>query len=175
LNDGTTARILFSESEIGVRVAEVARDIAQLDDRPDVAVPVLVGGFIFAADLVRVLDARGLSLAVEFLRLRSYANARAAGSDVAVLLAPGDSVAGRHVLLIDGVLDHGHTLQRAREIVLAAGARAVTTAVVVDKMRQTALVRADFAAFTHVAEFIVGYGMDDAGRFRSLPYIGAAQ
>jgi hypoxanthine phosphoribosyltransferase len=94
---------------------------------------------------------------------------------VAVLLAPGDSVAGRHVLLIDGVLDHGNTLQRAREIVLAAGARAVTTAVVVDKMRQTGLVRADFAAFTHVAKFIVGYGMDDAGRFRSLPYIAAAE
>jgi hypoxanthine phosphoribosyltransferase len=93
---------------------------------------------------------------------------------MAVLLVPGEPLAGRHVLLIDGVLDHGRTLHKARELVFAAGARAATAAVVVDKRRDNALVRADFAAFTDVAEFIVGYGMDDAGRFRSLPYIAAA-
>jgi hypoxanthine phosphoribosyltransferase len=174
LNGAGAARILFSESVIAARVAQLAGDIARLDDPPDLAVPILVGGFVFAADLLRALDSRGLSLAVEFVRLRSYANARTAGSDMAVLLDPGNTAAGRHVLFIDGVLDHGHTLKRAQELVLAAGARAVTTAVVVDKMRETALLRADFAAFAHVAEFIVGYGMDDGGRLRSLPYIAAA-
>lgn len=174
MNGAGAARILFSESVIAARVAQLARDIARLDEAPDLAVPILVGGFVFAADLVRALDSHGISLAVEFLRLRSYANTRAAGSEMAVLLDPGNSVAGQHVLLIDGVLDHGHTLKRAQELVFAAGARAVTTTVVVDKMRETALLRADFAAFARVGEFIVGYGMDDAGRFRSLPYIAAA-
>ena len=93
---------------------------------------------------------------------------------MAVLLLPGETVAGRHVLLIDGVLDQGQTLSRAQELVFGAGARKATTAVVLDKLRDGALVRADFAAFTNVAEFIVGYGMDDAGRFRALPYIAAA-
>jgi hypoxanthine phosphoribosyltransferase len=175
LNGGKTAKVLFSESEIAARVAELAGEIARLDDLPEFAVPILVGGFVFAADLLRALDSRGLSLAIEFLRMRSYANTRTPGSDMSVLLDPGDTVMRRHVLLIDGVLDHGHTLKRARELLFAAGARAVTTAVVVDKMRDAALVRADFAAFTRVGEFIVGYGMDDAGRFRSLPYIAAAE
>jgi hypoxanthine phosphoribosyltransferase len=175
LNDSRTAGVLFSESEIAARVAQLAGEIACLDDPPDLAVPILVGGFVFAADLLRALDARGLSLAVEFLRLRSYANKRAAERGMTVLLGPGDAVAGRHVLLVDGVLDRGHTLKRARELVFTAGARAVTTAVVVDKTRETALLRANFAAFAHVAEFVVGYGMDDAGRLRSLPYIGVAE
>jgi hypoxanthine phosphoribosyltransferase len=173
LTAGTKPAVLFSESEIRARVAAMADAIAQLPDPPDLAVPILVGGFVFAADLLRALDKKGLSLPVEFLRLRSYANARAA-SDMAVLMVP-DSTAGRHVLLIDGVLDHGHTLETARDIILAAGARAATTAVVIDKMRENALLAADLAAFPHVDQFVVGYGMDDAGRFRSLPFIGTVE
>jgi len=172
LNGETAPAVLFSETEIRARVAVIAAKIARLDDRPDLAIPILVGAFVFAADLLRDLERNGLSLPVEFLRLRSYGDGRTATAEMAVLLVPGESVAGRHVLLIDGVLDHGHTLQKARELVFSAGARAATTVVVVDKMRSSALLQADFAAFTHVAEFIVGYGMDDAGRFRSLPYIG---
>ncbi|HLY06206.1 MAG TPA: phosphoribosyltransferase family protein [Rhizomicrobium sp.] len=175
MTGGNAPAVLFSEAEIRARVAAMAADIARLDDPPDLAIPILIGGFVFAADLLRALDSHGASLAVEFLRLRSYANARVAGSEVSVLLVPDVAIAGRHALIIDGVLDQGHTLKRARELVLAAGARAAVTAVVVDKCRDAALARADFAAFTGVQAFIVGYGMDDAGLFRSLPYIAAAE
>jgi hypoxanthine phosphoribosyltransferase len=148
--------------------------IAQLPDPPDLAVPVLVGGFVFAADLLRALDQNDLSLPVEFLRLRSYGNNRTRAGEMAVLMVP-ESTAGRHVLLIDGVLDHGRTLKRAREIMLGNGARTATTTVVIDKLRDDALLKADFAAFSNVRQFVVGYGMDDAGRLRSLPYIAPAQ
>lgn len=171
MNGGKPPAILISETEIGVRVAEMAAAIARLDDPPDLAIPILVGGFVFAADLLRALHAHGLSLAVEFLRLRSYASARAPRDEMAVLLVPGEAVAGRHVLLIDGVLDHGRTLETARKIVFAAGARAATTAVVIDKRRSDAGAAADFAAFTGIDRFVVGYGMDDGGRYRALPYI----
>jgi len=173
LNGGDAPAILFSDSEIRARVAEIAAAIVQLDDAVDFAIPILVGGFVFAADLLRDLDRNGCSLPVEFLRLRSYALGRTAEGELAVLQAPGDSITGRHVLLIDGVLDHGHTLKKARDLVFAAGARAATTAVVVDKFRTDALLKADFCAFRAVDRFIVGYGMDDAGRYRSLPYIAA--
>jgi hypoxanthine phosphoribosyltransferase len=174
LNGATKPAVLFSESEIRARVAAMAGAIAQLPDPPDLAVPILVGGFVFAADLLRGLDQNGLCLPVEFLRLRSYANNRTGAGEMAVLMVP-ESTAGRHVLLIDGVLDHGRTLKRAQEILVGTGARAVTTAVVIDKMRHNGFLRADFAAFTHVPQFVVGYGMDDAGRFRSLPFIGTVE
>jgi len=166
--------VLFSEAEIRAGVSAVAEQIVEMRDPPELALPILDGAFVFAADLLRALDARGLSLPVEFLQLRSYGLTRAAEGEVRVLIGPGENVRGRHVLLVDGVLDRGRTLKAARELAIAAGARAVTNAVAVDKRRDDAMLTADFAAFTHVAHFVVGYGMDDAGRLRTLPYIAAA-
>lgn len=169
-----TAKILFSESDIAARVDALADEIAAGSDHPEIAAPVLAGAFVFAADLLRALARRGLSLPVEFLWLRSYAGARDAAGSVSVLAAPGTAVKDRHVLLIDGVLDHGRTLMQARRLLREAGARHITMAVAVDKRREGAPLRADHAAFTHVDRFVVGYGMDDAGAGRGLPYIAAA-
>lgn len=154
-------------------MAELASEIAATREPPDLALPILVGGFVFAADLLRALDRSGLALPVEFVRLGSYGQARVAEGGIRVVMGADEALRGRHVLLIDGVLDHGHTLLAARNLATAAGARAITTAVVIDKRRPGALARADFAAFSGIDQFVVGYGMDDAGRLRSLPYIAA--
>jgi hypoxanthine phosphoribosyltransferase len=164
---------LFSEAEIRVRVADMARAISEMDDVPEIALPILVGGFVFAADLLRALHGCGVSLSVEFLQLRSYGDKRKAQGEVRVLIGPGENIRGRHVLLVDGVLDRGRTLASARDLAISAGARAVTSAVAIDKRRSGALLTADYAAFTRVAHFVAGYGMDDAGRLRALPYIAA--
>jgi hypoxanthine phosphoribosyltransferase len=165
--------VLFSETEIRARVTQIAYAIAAMDDVPEIALPILVGGFVFAADLLRALHACCVSLPVEFLQLQSYGDKRMARGEIQVLMGPGQNIRSRHVLLIDGVLDHGRTLARARDLAVSAGARAVTSVVAIDKRRSGALLTADFAAFTHVAHFVVGYGMDDAGKLRALPYIGA--
>lgn len=169
------SKVLFTEVEIAARVNALADAISAQPDRPDVAAPILVGAFVFAADLLRALAKRGLSLPVEFLWLRSYGAARVTAGEVAVLVAAGEAVQGRHVLLLDGVLDHGHTLARAMELLMGAGARRITTAVAVDKRRDDALVRADQAAFVSVDRFIVGYGMDDAGLGRAYADIRAVE
>ena len=163
--------ILFSEDEIAARVCVLARRIALSPERPQLLVGVLVGAFMFTADLARALAREGLPLPVEFLWLRSYGEARSA-SDVETLVGPGNSARGRHVLLADGVLDRGATLARAKSLLIARGAQSVVTAVAVDKLRGEALLRADHAAFEGVSDFIVGYGMDDGGEGRALPYIG---
>ena len=75
------------------------------------------------------------------------------------------------MLLVDGVLDGGHTIEKARELVLAYGAKAVQSAVVVDKALAHAVSKSDYAAYKGVDEFIIGYGMDDSGSHRALPYI----
>jgi hypoxanthine phosphoribosyltransferase len=163
--------ILFSEEQIAARVNALARQIASSPRRPDLMSGILVGAFVFAADLARALAREGLPLPVEFLWLRSYGDART-GGDVRTLIGPTDSARGKHVLLVDGVLDHGATLARAKKLLEDAGAMSVVTAVVVDKRRAGALLIADHAAFEGVGDFIVGYGMDDAGAGRALPYIG---
>ena len=165
--------ILFSESLIAERVTEMARRIAAAPVKPEIAAPILVGAYVFASDLLRALMREGISLPTEFLWLRSYVG-RTATKEISVLIGPNENYRGKNVLLIDGVLDGGHTIQKARELATAAGAASVLSAVVVDKARKDAVAKADYAAFTGVAEFIVGYGMDDAGADRALPYIGKA-
>ena len=158
--------VLFSETDIQLRVAAIAKEIAAR--KPEIAVAILSGAFVFAADLTRALAREGADMPIEFLSLRSYGAGRA-GGEISVRLGPGENIAGRNVLLIDGVLDHGRTLAKARALLHEA--RSILTAVVVDKRRSDALLQADFACFTNVEGFIAGYGMDDAGKARGLPHI----
>jgi hypoxanthine phosphoribosyltransferase len=166
--------VLFSAGDIAARLKTLAGTLAALPERPQVAAPVLVGAFVFAADLVRALAAEGVHLETEMIWLRSYGNARV-GSALSVLAAPTDHVKGKHVLLVDGVLDKGHTILRAGKLLREAGAASVRTVVAVDKRNDDAVARADYALYTGVRDFIVGYGMDDAGRHRALPYIGKVE
>jgi hypoxanthine phosphoribosyltransferase len=161
---------LFSEDQIRARVDTLAEEIAAAPLAPDAAIPILSGSFVFAADLLRGLARRGLVLPMEFIWLRSYGAARE-GGEIAVLVGPQAQLNRKTALLIDGVLDRGHTLAKARDLLLEQGAARVLIAVAVDKSRTDAVLTADYAAFSGVADFIVGYGMDDAGKGRGLPYI----
>jgi hypoxanthine phosphoribosyltransferase len=163
--------VLFDEKAIAAEVARLAREIAGRHPRVDLAVPILTGAFVFAADLLRALKREGMDLPVEFLSLTRYGKARAGANEIIIRMGAGEAPKGRHVLLVDGVLDHGHTLAKARSLLHDAGAASVAIAVVVDKRREDGLLKADHAAFTNVDSFIVGYGMDDAGLGRGLPYI----
>jgi len=166
--------ILFSEQQIAERVKAMAHDIAHGPLVPHLATPILVGAYVFAADLLRALANEGISIPTEFLWLRSYTG-RTSGKGVKVLIGPNENFQGKNVLLIDGVLDGGHTIAKARDLVMEYGAAGVLSAVVVDKLRPDAIARADYAAFTDVHDFIVGYGMDDSGNDRALPYIAKAE
>jgi hypoxanthine phosphoribosyltransferase len=165
--------LLFSAEEIASRVQGLAWEIAVVPQKPDIAMPILVGGFVFAADLVRALSKEGVDLAVEMLWLRSYGDKRVA-SAISMIAGPSEHIAGRHVLVIDGVLDAGRTIKKAVSLIEAAGAASVRVVVALDKRRPDAVARADHVGFTIGNDFVVGYGMDDAGRYRALPYIGRA-
>ena len=163
-----TSEILFDADEITLRVGALAREIAPL--KPDIAVPVLMGAFVFAADLMRALARQGVSPGCEMVWLRTY-DKREASDAVRVIAGPSEAVRGKTVLLIDGVLDRGATIETARTLLKQAGAAKVITAVAVDKLRPDAVAHADFALFHGVADFIAGYGMDDDGGSRGLPDI----
>ena len=146
-------------------------EIAAAPLKPDIAMPVLVGGFVFAADLMRALAWEGVPLDVEMIWLRSYGDKRVA-SAISMIAGPSEQIAGRHVLVIDGVLDAGRTIAKAVSLIEAAGAASVQVAVILDKQRPDAVAHADYVGFPIGNDFVIGYGMDDAGRYRGLPYIG---
>ena len=162
---------LFSAEQIQDRVRAMARAIAGSPLRPDIAMPVLVGGFVFAADLLRALAWEGVPMDLEMIWLRSYGDKRVA-SAVSMIAGPSEQIAGRHVLVIDGVLDAGRTIAKAVSLIQAAGAASVQVAVMLDKQRPDTVAKADYVGFTVGNDFVIGYGMDDAGKYRGLPYIG---
>jgi hypoxanthine phosphoribosyltransferase len=164
-------QVLFTAEQIAKRVRALGAEIAASPLKPDIAMPILVGGFVFAADLIRALSWEGLELDVEMLWLRSYGDKRLAGA-ISMIAGPSEQIAGRHVLIIDGVLDAGRTIAKARSLIEAAGAASVRVAVLLDKQRQDAVAHADYVGFVISDQFVIGYGMDDAGRHRGLPYIG---
>lgn len=166
--------VLYSADDIAQKVAQLVKTLAGLPNPPQVAAPVLVGAFVFAADLVRAMAREGVHLGTEMIWLRSYGNERT-GSAMSVLAAPTDHVKGKHVMLVDGVLDKGHTVVRATKLLMDAGAASVITVVAIDKLHDDAVAKADYALYTGVKDFIVGYGMDDAGKYRALPYIGKVE
>ena len=161
---------LFSQARIARRVKAVAREIANGPLRPEIAVPILAGAFVFAADLLRALAQEGLDLETEFIWLRSYGRAETPG-EVTVLKRPTEIVRSRTILLIDGVLDRGLTLARAKEMLEEAGAAAILSAVAVVKSHAQPLFEADHALFSAGEEFLFGYGMDRAGLGRGTPDI----
>jgi hypoxanthine phosphoribosyltransferase len=168
-----TLRLVHSEDEIAQRIGAVAGEMLGQVPRVEVAVPILSGAFVFAADLLRALAKRGLDLPVEFLWLRSYGDKRV-GGEIATISPRLEQVHGKNVLLIDGVLDRGHTIAKAIELLTEAGVKSVSIAVAVEKELPDAVARADFALFRGTRGFLVGYGMDNAQASRGLPYIAIA-
>lgn len=167
-------RTLYSEDAVRKRIDALAVEISAAIPRDFLMAPVLTGAFIFAADLLRALHRIGCDPHVDFVQLSSYGGARASSGVVTLLKDFSVPLEGRSVLLIDDVLDTGRSLHFAKNMVLDRGAKEARIGVLVRKATgRSADIDADFVGFEAAAEdFIVGYGMDDDGRTRGLPFIG---
>ena len=165
--------VVFGEAEIAERVRELANDIRAAGLENMLAIPVLTGSFVFAADLIRELHRAGLAPEVDFIALASYRKSSTSSGKVDILRDLDLDVRGRDVLIIDDVLESGRTLAFAKDLVAARGARRIKTCVLLDKESPRAVqIDADFVAFKCPPVFVVGYGMDIAYRYRELPFVG---
>jgi len=167
---------LFGEEEIAKRVEELAAEIAAAVSSSSgdlTVIGVLIGSFVFVADLARALDRAGLAPRVDFIRLNSYGDGQESSGAVALIGEPPKDVAGKRVLLVDDIADTGRTMVRARELLVDCGAAEILTCVLVDKpSRRRLAFSADFTGFSVGDVFVVGYGLDAAEQYRHLPYLG---
>lgn len=165
--------VIFSADDIAARLEALAKDITARNLERPLVVAVLKGSFVFAADLIRALYRSGLEPEVDFLTLSSYRKSRTSSGKVEILRDLDLSVEGRNVILVDDVLDSGRTLVFAKDLIAARGANEILTCVLIDKKVPRAVdVAADLSAFESDDEFVVGYGMDVAHRYRELPFVG---
>ena len=165
---------VLSAASVADAVRAVAARIAPVLQDDTVAVCLLTGGLWFAADLTRALASLGRDVAFDALWLASYGDGRRSQGRCEVRAGLQRPVAGRQVLLIDDVFDSGLSLGEARRLMADAGARSVLAAVFARKpWPESRGQEPDFVAWEAPARFLVGYGLDDQGRWRGLPGIAA--
>ncbi|MBT5119547.1 MAG: hypoxanthine phosphoribosyltransferase [Planctomycetes bacterium] len=170
-------RLLMSRQDLEAGLKGMAERLAPvLGDDEVTAIPVLGGAMFFAADLVRHMPS---GLVMDFIRIQTYGDSTSPQSEAKVDWVPHESnVRGKHVLLLDDILDTGRTLFEAKRYLLdEMGAAKVTIAVLIDKpIRRSADVSADCSVLLMEDDaFLVGYGLDFAGRFRNVPDVYALE
>jgi hypoxanthine phosphoribosyltransferase len=168
--------VLFTAEQIAARVREmgleVARDLGAYTRRP-LFVGVLKGACVFQTDLAR---ATPLDVELDFLSVSSYGAGTTSSGTVRLLTDVRESVAGRHVVVCEGVVDSGSTLSFILEMLRSRGPASLRVATLLDKVPcRKVHVPVDYAGWRIGPEFVVGYGMDVAERFRNLPYVGVLE
>jgi hypoxanthine phosphoribosyltransferase len=167
--------MLFSEAEIGERVAAIAGEIVRTIPPDFTIVGLLKGAAVFVADLLRALDRAGARPEVEFLRLGSYGPTRESSGEVLLFGEIPPLPAGRPVLVVDDIVDTGRSLACAVGLVRRQRIGRLLTCALIDKpARRQVEVAVDFAGFSIGDVFVVGYGTDLAEKYRHLPYIAIA-
>lgn len=166
---GELSEILLDSETIGNRVAELGLEITREFQGTSLCLcPLLDGGMIFAADLMRAID---LPLTLLPLKASSYGENTSSSGVITMPWGIPDAVFGKEILLVDDILDTGRTLTTLTGFLLDSGALSVRTCVLLRKESSKDL-PSDFIGFDIPDKFVVGYGLDLAGRYRNLPHIG---
>jgi len=170
---GDLERVLFDEPAIHRRLDDIAAQISNdYREQELTVIAVLHGSLMFVADLLRRIP---LPLKLECLSVASYHGKAQTSGDVTFMLAPASpsDLADRDVLIVDDILDSGHTLAAVREALERARPHSIRVCVLLSKKKQRAReVDANYVGFEIEDEFVVGYGLDFRERYRNLPYIG---
>ncbi len=165
------ARVLVSRRRLTARVAELGAQIsADYAGREIHMVGILKGAAIFMADLARVLS---IPATFDFMAISSYGAGSESSGVVRFIKDLDESIEGRHVLIVEDIVDTGLTLHYLRESLTARGPASLAVAVALDKAsRRQVPVPVEYVGFRIPDAFVVGYGLDFAGRYRNLPYVG---
>ncbi|HMB12922.1 MAG TPA: hypoxanthine phosphoribosyltransferase [Roseovarius sp.] len=166
---------LISAKSIAARIETLSHEIeAEFTGTEKlIVVGLLRGSFIFIADLVRELD---LPVEVDFVETSSYGNTMESSREVRILKDLRGDIEGRDVLVVEDIVDTGHTLSHVLHLLNSRRPARLRTIALLDKpSRREADIRADWIGFEIPDEFVVGYGIDYAQRNRNLPYIGTVR
>lgn len=164
------ARVLYTRQDIQKRVAEMAAQIAKDYSEVDsiLLVGVLKGAFIFLADLARLIS---IPHTVDFLAVSSYGQRGAASGAVRLLMDLREPIAGKHVIIVEDIVDTGQTLGYLNDMLVGRRPASLRRCAFLRKERPGQNVNIDYLGFTIPDVWVVGYGLDYADRYRTLPYI----
>jgi len=170
LIDNKKEKILYSRDEIDVRVKEMGKELSQqYKGRDLVIVSLLKGSFVFTADLSRELS---IPVEIEFMTTASYGNEEVSSGNVKILQDVRGSLKGKDVLIVDDIIDTGHTLKKVIEHLEEKEPNSIKVCVMLDKpSRRQVDLEPDYVGYEIPDVFIVGYGLNYGDYFRNIPYI----
>jgi len=163
--------VLYSAEQIRQRIVELGAQItAEYAGKDLVLVGVLKGSSIFHADLMRAID---LPMSIDFMAVSSYKDGTKSTGDVEILKDLSNPIREKHVIVVEDIVDTGLTLSRLLEILGTRGASSIKLASLLDKPepRIKKELKIDYTGFVVPNKFVVGFGLDAAGRYRNLPFI----
>ncbi|MDF2960581.1 MAG: hypoxanthine phosphoribosyltransferase [Paenibacillus sp.] len=163
--------ILYSEQVIQDKVKEMGQLLSRdFEGRNPLVICVLKGAFIFMSDLVKQIT---VPLEIDFMAVSSYGQSTKSSGVVKIIKDLDVSVEGRHVLIVEDIIDSGLTLSYLIDVLERRNALSITVAALFDKpARRTVDLDADYKGFVIPDAFVVGYGLDYAEKYRNLPYVG---
>ena len=164
-------KVLLSEDDIAARVAEIGAQISRdYAGKRLVMVSVLKGSVVFMADLMRAVT---VPAEIDFMCVSSYGSGVKTSGVVKIIKDLDNDLAGMDLLLVKDILDSGMTLEYIKKLLLGRNPNSIKICTLLDKPeRRKADVAADYKGFEVPDEFVVGYGLDYAEKYRNLPYIG---
>jgi len=172
--DRARTRPMLSAAQIARRVHRLGRQISEVYadiDTPLVMVVILKGATVFAADLLRSLS---IPAELEFVRASSYPTGTSSNGRLKLAHMVEGPLVGRHVLLVEDIIDSGVTVSAVQRRIQRMGAASVRLAGLLDRpARRQVQVKIDFTGFVIPDRFVIGYGLDYAGLYRELPHIYA--
>lgn len=163
--------VLYDEERIQAKVKELGEQLSRdFESRNPLVICVLKGAFIFMADLVKSMT---VPLEIDFMAVSSYGASTKSSGVVKIIKDLDVSAEGRDILIVEDIIDSGLTLSYLIDVLERRNAKSVTVATLFDKPgRRTVDLQADYTGFTLPDEFVVGYGLDFAEKYRNLPFIG---
>lgn len=168
-----TVEVMISQQQIAQRITELGQQINQYyhaRGKELVLVGLLRGSFMFMADLCRAVE---VPHEVDFITASSYGNGMSSTRDVRILKDLDEDIKDKDVLIVEDIIDSGNTLSKVREILALRQPASLSICTLLDKPeRREVEVRVEYIGFSIPDEFVVGYGIDYAQRYRHLPYVG---
>lgn len=163
--------LLYSQDKISAKIKELGKRISKdYADKDPILIGVLKGCIIFMADLIRNIS---IPLEIEFICASSYNNGRIPDGEVILAGGPNISIRGRHVLLIEGIVDSGSTVKALLERLRIQEPVSIEVATLIDKPScHSDDIHIKYVGFEAGDVFVIGYGLDDSQKYRNLPFIG---
>ncbi len=169
--NGEIERVLISKSKLQTRVKEVAKELdAYYEGKSPIAICILKGSVVFFTDLLRAMS---VPASMEFMKVSSYGVSTQSSGKLSVGLDILSNIEGQHVLIVEDIIDSGNTMYALKKMLQTRNPADIRIVALLDKpSRRSADIQPDFTCFEIEDEFVIGYGLDYAEKYRDLPYVG---